>query len=273
MAPTILIIGATGNTGKSVVHTLPKLLESSKTGYRILALTRSLDNPASQKLTKLSNVEIQEKDWTTIDADWLKSQEVVKVFIASHNETNQFVEESALYIALLNAGVKYVVRVSTFVGSVGPTSGVFYGRTHWAIENLLSQPEFKSLQWTSLQPNLFTSFALASAANWIKQYQKTGTQETLATFMSADVPVAMIDPDDVGTAGAHLLALEDPTPHNQARYILNGPEDVTGKQIIEAVEQLTGVKVQDVQFKDVSFLEHSFKTGVYPSKLLPSTLR
>jgi uncharacterized protein YbjT (DUF2867 family) len=52
MAPTILVIGATGNTGKSVVGNLPKLLEASKsnTNYRVLGLTRSLDSPASQKL-------------------------------------------------------------------------------------------------------------------------------------------------------------------------------------------------------------------------------
>jgi uncharacterized protein YbjT (DUF2867 family) len=44
MTPTILVIGATGNTGKSLVRGLPKLLESSNTNYRILGLTRSLDN-------------------------------------------------------------------------------------------------------------------------------------------------------------------------------------------------------------------------------------
>lgn len=46
MAPTILVVGSTGNTGKSVVHSLPKLLESSKTlaGYRVLGLTRSLES-------------------------------------------------------------------------------------------------------------------------------------------------------------------------------------------------------------------------------------
>ncbi|KAH6653140.1 hypothetical protein BKA67DRAFT_519088 [Truncatella angustata] len=272
MAPTILVVGATGNTGKSVVRNLPKLLDSSKLNYRILGLTRSLDNPASQKLAKLPRVEMQEKDWTTIDAAWLRSQEVTRVYIAPHNLPHQFVEESAFHVALLQAGVEYVVKVSTNVEYVGPTNPVFYGRAHWAIENLLSQPEFAGLKWTSLQPNFFTASYLASAADWIKAYQSTGTQKPLAMVPAADVAVAMIDPEDVGNVGAHLLALVDPTPHNHAKYVLSGPEDVTGNQIIELVERYAGVKVHTAEFKVTSWLDDLVKAGVYPAKVLPSIL-
>ncbi|KAF5855753.1 hypothetical protein ETB97_008471 [Aspergillus alliaceus] len=66
MAPTIVVIGATGNTGKSV------------------------------NLATLPQVEMQ-KDWATIDAAWLRSQEVGRVYIAPHNLPHQFVEESALH--------------------------------------------------------------------------------------------------------------------------------------------------------------------------------
>jgi uncharacterized protein YbjT (DUF2867 family) len=272
MAPTILVIGATGNTGKSVVSNLPKLLELSNSNYRVVGLTRSLDSAVSQKLAKLPHVEMQEKNWTTIDAAWLRSQEVVKVYIAPHNLPHQFMEESALHIALLHAGVKYVVRVSTNVEYIGPTNPVYYGRSHWAIENLLSQPEFKSLQWTSLQPNFFTASYLASAADWIKAYQKTGKQEILATNLSADAAVAMINPEDVGNVGAHLLALEDTTPHNHARYVLSGPEDVTGERLIKLVEQYAGVKVQKVDFKATSWIRDLVKSGVFPEGVVPSIL-
>ncbi|KAH7118254.1 hypothetical protein B0J13DRAFT_458349, partial [Dactylonectria estremocensis] len=96
------------------------------------------------------------------------------VYIAPHNLPQQLIEESDLRIALLHASVKYVVRVSTNVEYIGPTNPVFYGRAHWAIENLLSQPEFKDLQWTLLQPNFFTASYLASAAEWVKAYRTTG---------------------------------------------------------------------------------------------------
>jgi uncharacterized protein YbjT (DUF2867 family) len=271
MAPTILVIGATGNTGKTVVRNLPKLLESSDPSYRIVGLTRSLDNPVSQKLAKLPHVEMQEKDWTTINAAWLQSQEVVRVYIAPHNLPHQFVEESALHIALLHAGVKYVVRVSTNAEYIGPTNPVYYGRSHWAIETLLSQPEFKSLQWTSLQPNYFTATYLASTVGWIKSYQKTDKQESLAMNLAADVAVAMIDPEDVGNVGAHLLALGDPTPHNHARYVLSGPEDVTGESVVAAAERVAGVKAQKVKFKDTEWIKDLSKAG-YSEKVLGSVL-
>ncbi|GKT49559.1 uncharacterized protein ColSpa_09740 [Colletotrichum spaethianum] len=273
MTYTILVIGATGNTGRSVVRHLPALLESSKNGtYRVLGLTRSLSSPASQKLARLPQVELLEKDWTNIDAAWLRDQEVTRVYIASHNLPQQFVEESALHIALLHAGVKYVVRVSTNIEYIGPANPVYYGRTHWAIENLLSQPEFKDLQWTSLQPNFFTASYLASAAEWIKEYRKTGKQETLSITSAAEAAVAMIDPEDVGSVGAHLLAIEDPTPHNQAKYVLSGPEDVTGKRIVEVVEQVAGIGVESVAFKVTDWLNELVATGVYPKKVLPSIM-
>jgi hypothetical protein len=109
---------------------------------------------------------------------------------------------------------------------------------------LLSQPEFKDLQWTSLQPNFFTASYLASAVDWIKEYQKTGKQETLAMIPAADAAVAMIDPNNVGNIGAHLLAIEGPTPHIHAKYVLSGPEDITGEEIIELAEQYLSVKTK-----------------------------
>ncbi|KAG1137340.1 hypothetical protein G6F37_013548 [Rhizopus arrhizus] len=171
---------------------------------------------------------------------------------------------------MLQAGVKYVVKLSTSPDRVSPSSQIFYGRAHWAIENQLSQPEFKSLQWTSLQANPFTNTFIAPIVDWIKQYQKTGNQGVLKTVLAADVPVGVIDPEEIGKIGAHLLALDDPTPHNQARYILSGPEDITGKRLVEIVEQYAGVKVQDVEYKDVSWIKYLSTAGGYPEKYLPS---
>ncbi|KAH6970462.1 hypothetical protein BKA56DRAFT_496946, partial [Ilyonectria sp. MPI-CAGE-AT-0026] len=62
-----------------------------------------------------------------------------------------------------------------------------------------------------------------------------------------------------------------PTPHNHARYVLSGPEDVTGKRIVEPVEEYTGVKVERAEFKVTSWLEDLVEAGVYPEKL-PSIL-
>jgi uncharacterized protein YbjT (DUF2867 family) len=257
MTPTLLIVGATGNTGRGVVGTLLKLIETSPTfaGYRILALTRSSNTQAAQQLAKLPNVEVAEQNWTEITADWLREQNVIRAFIASHNQPNQFAEESTFHLAALRAGVKYVVRISTTAANVHPNCKAYYPRTHWAIEAMLSSPEFKNLQWTSLQPNGFSPLYLSTAAEFIKKYRKDGEQQLLRLMASSDAPVGIIDPYDVGIVAAHLLLQEDPAAHNNAKYVLNGPEDITGNQIVKMVEEHIGAKVENVSYKDMSFID------------------
>jgi len=123
MAPTILIVGATGNTGRSVVETLPELLRDTKlSSYRILALTRTKDSAAAKKLAEISGVEVAEKNWTDIDDEWLRQHQVERLFIASHNGVSHFAEESQFHYFALQAGVKYAVRISTTAYSVKPVS-------------------------------------------------------------------------------------------------------------------------------------------------------
>ncbi|KAJ9652736.1 hypothetical protein H2198_008008 [Neophaeococcomyces mojaviensis] len=257
MAPTFLVVGATGNTGKGVVETLPKLLKASKvfSSHRILALTRSKDSAVAQQLAKLPGVEVAEQNWTEITVDWLRQNEVVRAFIASHNQPNQFAEESTFHLNALNAGVEYVVRISTTAANVRPDCQAYYPRSHWAIEAMLSSPEFKALQWSSLQPNVFLSYIVGPVAEYIKQYRKTGKSRKLLSMLSADAPVAPVDGPEVGVFAAHLLAQEDITAHNNAKYVLNGPEDISGEQLVKLTEEHIGAKVEDVAFKDMSFID------------------
>lgn len=269
MSPTILVIGATGNTGKGVINTLPQLLKEENKNYRILAVTRSLETPESQAISKLPAVEVVEKNWTTIDAEWLKSHDVFKIFIAPHNKLQQFTEESQLYLAALKADVKYIVRVSTFKHYTSPTSPLFYGRQHWAVENLLSQPEFDKLSWTSLQPNLYGGTFLSSTANWIKTYQKTGKADKLNIILDGDVPAAVIDPVDVGVVGAYLLSADDYKEHNHAKYVLAGPENVTGKDLVKLAEEFTHTKIDNVEYRFTDWLKHLPLAG-FPENVIPS---
>jgi hypothetical protein len=111
------------------------------------------------------------------------------------------------------------------------------------------------LQWTSLQANVFSPLYLSSAAELIKEYRKTRKQGTLQLVASKDAPVGIIDPDDVRVFAAHLLSQEDPTVHNKARYVLNGPENITGKRIVDMVEQHISTRVEKVSYKDMSFID------------------
>ncbi|RWA10217.1 hypothetical protein EKO27_g4874 [Xylaria grammica] len=257
MAPAILIVGATGNTGRSTVEILSGFLKTSSvlSSHRIIALTRSSNGSVAQELAKLPGVEVIEKNWVEITPDWLRDNEVARAFIASQPQVAQFTEESTFLVAALQAAVKYVVRISTTAPNVRPDCVAFYARSHWALEQLLSSPEFEPLQWTSLQANSFSQLYLQTSAEFVKQYRRTGKQGTLRIVGSADAPLGIIDPYDVGVVAAHLLAQKDPTPHNKAKYILNGPEDISGHQVVEMVEQHIGTKVENVIFKDTTFAD------------------
>ncbi|KAL4864849.1 hypothetical protein BDV12DRAFT_200665 [Aspergillus spectabilis] len=206
MSPSILIAGATGNTGRSLTEILPELLKASKTlsSCRVIALTRSLASPAAQQLAKIPGVE--------------------------------FTEESSFHTAALRAGVKYVVRISTVGENVRPDCDVYYPLDVAPAE-------------------CFFPFYLDNAADFIKKYRKTATQEPLSLLAAEDAPVGIIDPAEVGVFAAHLLALDDFSPHDKAKYILNGPEDITRRQIVGLIEGYIGTKVENVIYRDMSFVD------------------
>jgi len=256
MAPAILLVGATGNTGQGVIQALPELLEKNKSlsEHRILALTRSKDSPAARKLSALPRVEVIEYTWSEITSEWLVQNEVVRVFIAPFNDPNAFASESQFLVEALHAGVKYVVRVSTTAANVTPASRPYYARTHWAIEQMLSQPDFAALHWTSLQPNMFLSFALGSAAEYIKSYRESSSSGKLALTLDATTPMGMVDAAEVGVLAAHLLVSDDTSAYNQARLVINGPEDISGQDVVALVESHTGRKVEDVKYRDLTMI-------------------
>jgi uncharacterized protein YbjT (DUF2867 family) len=272
MSPTILVVGATGNTGRNVVRTLSSILPSTLgRNYRIIALTRNAKSSVAQILSQLPNVSVLEKDWTTIDAAWLKEHNILRAFIASHNLPHQYTDESALLVAMLTAGVKYVVRISTAQEYVQPSSPIYYGRTHWAIENMLQQPEFGDMAWTSLRPNGFTSMAFISVMGWLKEYKESGVMEPLPLLMGKEDRVAVVDPDDVGEIAATLLGIDDPGCHNGKKYVIRGPADTTGQDIVALVEGVIGEKVKEVKYRESSIVTGLSAMG-YPPVLVAAIM-
>jgi uncharacterized protein YbjT (DUF2867 family) len=267
---SILVVGATGNTGSPAVKHLSQLISSasssSNQSYRIIALTRDTNGEASKKLAQLAHVEVKEKDWTTIDSAWLTEAKISRVYLAPHNLPTQFVDESKFLVACKAAGIKYLVKLSTNIHYVTPDNPVYYGRTHWAIENLLEQNEFKQLSWTVLRANYFTNLPVSPAIDWLKNNK---TNDPMPFMLDEETPVAFIDPQDVGEAAAKLLTLDDPSPHFRKKYNLSGPEDVTGKDIISILEQVTHLKIK-VDYKSLDIFKTLYKKGGYPESVWES---
>ena len=66
---------------------------------------------------------------------------------------------------------------------------------------------------------------------------------------------APIDSNEIGTFAAHLLLLEDSSAYHAKKYTMNGPVDITGRQIVDLVEEKIGEKVHDVSFRDMELLD------------------
>lgn len=255
-APSILLVGATGNTGTSAVEWLSRALSSSAfptpahsasaTPPRILALTRDVNSEASKKLAQLAHVEMVQKDWTEIDSEWLVQSHVFRVYIAHHNPPTQFTDESRFLSACKDAKVEYLVKLSTNSPFVTPDTPMDYARSHWAVEQLLRQPEFSSMPTTILRSNVFVTSFLQSFVDTVKAtYQTTNTGERppIRALFSKDAPVAPVDPKETGAAVGALLALPDASTHYGRTYQLSGPSDVTGEEIIRLIEAKLGEKL------------------------------
>ncbi|KAF9881004.1 hypothetical protein CkaCkLH20_01154 [Colletotrichum karsti] len=275
MPPTILVAGATGNTGPSVVSTLSSLLPQTPfSSHRILATTRSPDSPVAQHLATLPGVEVIRQNWSEITAEWLRSQEIVRVFVASAVSPSQFAEESTFHVAALEAGcVEYVVRISTTACNVRPDCKAYYPRNHWAIEALLGSKEFEGLKWTSLQPNVFYPYVMGEAVALVKKVRDGGEQGTLRMMLAESVPVGVVDAGDVGSFAGRLLLEEDVSRHDGAKYVLNGPEDLTGAKLVEMVEKYIGAPVKDVVFRDMSWVDHVIADTTTEAKNVIGSLR
>jgi uncharacterized protein YbjT (DUF2867 family) len=271
---SILIVGATGNTGVGVVKTLVLHLASSLFAqHKIIALTRDASSLISRELDALSdNVQVVEKNWTSIDADWLMEHSVQRLFIASHNGVTHFVDESLFLNYALEAGVEYAVRISTTRASVGAATSIWYGRSHWAIETMLADPAFASMKWTSLQPNIFHAYCSPALTQWLETYRKTGHKGTLKIAFDGDAPMAPIDGTEVGNIAGLLLLNPDASTHTGKRYILTGPSDITGKESVQLLEKHAGVKVDHVVWRDNSMI-HAMKGPMYPDNTIASLAR
>ncbi|KAL6229956.1 hypothetical protein BDW75DRAFT_234800 [Aspergillus navahoensis] len=229
MAPSILIVGVTGNIGRSVTETLPGLLKTSGplSNHWVTALTRSLDSSVAKELAELPGIEMIRAKLGRNYPRVAREHEFAK---------------STFHLAARQANVEYVVKISTTAANVCPDSNSYYARSHWAVEALLASPEFERMQWSSLQPNIFSQFYLAPAVEPIQHYRKTGERGTLKLIVVEHGPVSVIDPDEVGVFVAHLLAQDDTTAHNKANTM---------------IERRTGVKVNDVSYRDLAAREES----------------
>jgi NAD(P)H dehydrogenase (quinone) len=215
---TIAVIGATGNTGRAVVKELRQL------GQDPICIVRNADK-AREVLganTKIAVADLGDK------AALAKAFRGVEALFVTTNVNPQLAEQNNNAIdAAIEAGVKYLVRLSAGRAVVGPQSQAPSGRTQHAVDEKLRGSK---LGWVILRPGLFMQNVLGQAAS-IKNDSK------FVMPYAKDFRLALTDVRDTGAVAARILI--NPEPHLGKEYEFTGAMTSFG-EFADAFSQVLG---------------------------------
>ena len=204
----IAVVGATGNTGRAVVKELRQLGQHPVCIVRTVEKAREvLGADAKTAVAELTDRAALEK----------ALQGVASVFVVTGHNPGMVEQQNNVLDAALQAGVKYLVRVSGGRDVAKADSESVVGRSHYAIEQTLRQ---SAIKWTILRPGLFMQNLLGQAAS-IKSDSK------IVMPYPKDFPIAWTDVRDTGAVGARILL--DPAPHAGKTYEFTGKRTTNGE--------------------------------------------
>src|SRR5438093_732306 len=210
----IVVTGATGNVGTSVVRSL---LER---GEKVRAFVRDPEK-ARGMLGGETELSIGDFDDARAVAEALDGAE--RVFLSSGEGPDKVRWEKAVIDAAAKAGVGLVVKASTMGADARSFSSLAW---HGELEEALKS---SGVPWTILQSNWYMTNLLPNAG----QIVATGK-----IFMPAgDARIGMVDPADTGRVGAAVVAGDG---HEGKTYTVTGPKRVGFAQVAEALSAATG---------------------------------
>jgi uncharacterized protein YbjT (DUF2867 family) len=219
VARVILVTGATGNAGAEVARAL------AAAGHPVRALTR---DPSSARLP--AGVTAARGDLTAPETLDEAFDDVSAVFLLAG-----YPDVPGLLARMADAGVRRVVLLST--GAV-----VCGNLDNYVVRfNVVSEAAVRDspLSWTVLRPSGFMSNAL----RWLPQLRAGDTVRE----PFADLPVAVIDPFDIGAVAARALTEQE---HAGRSYRLTGPQALLPAQRLAILGEALGRELQLVPLPD-----------------------
>ncbi len=216
----IVVTGATGNVGSSVVRSL---LER---GEKVRAFVR---DPEKARRMLGEDVELAIGDFDDARSVAAAMNGGKRAFLSSGEGPDKVRWEKAVIDAAAEAGVGLVVRASTMGADANSFSSLAW---HGELEDTLKA---SGVPWTILQSNWYMTNLLPNAG----QIAATGK-----IFMPAgDARIGMVDPVDTGRVGAAAVASDG---HEGKTYTVTGPERVGFEQVAEALSATTGRTIEYV---------------------------
>ena len=216
MNATILLTGATGNTGQVVAE------ELQRRGLPFVAMVRSRANQAKLAAKGITTVTGDFDDPASLER---ALQGIDKAYLVCTPDEKLIPRETAFINAAKRAGVTHVVKCSAYWADVhGETQNL---RSHGVIERALIE---SGLAYTIIRPHGFMqTFTLFS---W-HLIQKAG----VISNPTGDGGMSLIDVRDVAQVAVKALT---EAGHEGQAYDLTGPVALTGDDMAEILERVLG---------------------------------
>ncbi|MFD0318761.1 NAD(P)H-binding protein [Streptomyces flavalbus] len=217
----IVVTGATGNVGRSLVRTL------AAAGAPVTATSRGIadaDLPDGVRRLPADLTDVESLRPVLEGADAL--------FLQNGGPSAQLLDAPGILGAAKAAGVERVVLLSSQGVTTRPESAS-HGGVARAIEDAVRQ---SGLDWTVLRPGGFASNAFAWAAS-------VRAERTVAAPF-ADVGLPVVDPDDIAEVAAVALREDG---HAGRSYELTGPAVITPRAQAAALGDALGEPVRFVE--------------------------
>lgn len=214
----IVVTGATGNVGRSLVRTL------AAAGRRVTATSRGIsdaDVPAGVRHQRADLIDPESLRPAFEGADAL--------FLQSGGPSADLLSPRDILDVAKAGGVGRVVLLSSQGVATRPQSAS-HGGTGRAIEDAVRQ---SGMEWTVLRPGGFDSNAYA----WAESVRTR--REIAAPF--ADIGLPVVDPDDIAEVAAAALREDG---HAGRIYELTGPALSTPRRRAEAIADALGEPVR-----------------------------
>ena len=237
-----VVVGATGNTGSSVVETLL----AHKQPVRVVV--RSADKGAGWK-AKGADVAVASLDDVSALAQAFKGAKGVYLLVPPNYGAEAWLADQRARMdraadAVKKSGIEHVVFLSSagghLLGGTGPIRAAGYG------ERALGS---SAKQITILRPSYFMD-------NWGPVIGAAKAQGVLPTFIAPQVEIPMNSTKDIGRIGAERLMAG-----GQGKQIVEmaGPEEYSPEQVANVLGQLLG-KTVTAQHAPLSAVVPTFKS-------------
>ncbi|MEX5721013.1 NmrA family NAD(P)-binding protein [Geodermatophilus maliterrae] len=235
-ANTVLVTGATGTIGSTVVRDL------RRRGVATRALVR---DTARAHVVLGDEVELAAGDLADPHSIRTALRGVQRLLLCTPNEPDQARREIAVLDAAVEAGIRLVVKI----GAIGARddSPLAFWAAHAEIERHLRSTRLPAVV---LRPSMYMT-NLLTAAETIRQ-----TGQLFAP--AGDAKIALIDPRDVAAAAAVVLTEHG---HDGHTYTLTGPVALTHYDIAAQITSAIGRLVEYVAVPDTAAREAMAAAG------------